>query len=70
MGKMTVCYCDLCKTDLDERQEQVNMIYCLPFKYEPGVGRTIQPCSNMNLCVDCATRIRDFCKGLNVGDDV
>lgn len=65
MSIFETCICDLCGKELYNTETQYHRMYALPYFIDDDLGVTTDPFPKMNLCLDCATKIRDFCKTLD-----
>lgn len=65
MSKYTVTACDLCGKQIPPISKQWVNTYALPYQYDDDEGPIIYPEPEMNLCEECATKIRDFCMTLD-----
>lgn len=65
MGKMTVCFCDLCGNDIGITNKQYDKLYSIPYcGDDEGDTPFIEP-DSVNLCEECAIKIHDLCKSLD-----
>ena len=65
MSKYETCICDFCGKELFESETQYHRLYALPYYIDYDLNVTTDPQPGLNLCVDCATKIRDFCKTID-----
>jgi hypothetical protein len=65
MGKLEQYYCDLCGKNIHEARAK--LIYHMPYHFDDidSIETNTDPSSNINLCEECAVKIRDFCKTLD-----
>ena len=65
MGKMTICFCDLCGKDIEKTSIFYNRCYSLPYRFDDDIAApTIEP-DAMNLCEECTLKVHEFCKTLD-----
>ena len=65
MSRFEMCICDFCGKELYKNEAQYHRMYTLPYFIDNDLNVTTDPHTNMNLCEDCAIKIRDFCKTLD-----
>ena len=65
MSIFEIVVCDLCGKEIPEKDPQRTKTYELPYFYDDDLGPTIEPECKMNLCKECATKVRDFCKTID-----
>ena len=58
-------FCDLCGKDIEDPL-QIRNKYVLPYFIDDGLDApSTKPEQDMNLCMECAEKIRNFCKTLD-----